>query len=207
MRIAFGRERCTARIRQHYRPRHQQLGAVALVAARLRAGDVYAFDMTSQRRSRTWSAASALSASSAAARAAAQVQAVRDDPAGRLALVTVTYRGPRRRAAAPAVPPGGPVFMRWQVHRGVLDPLTAEPPGSPWWRAVNERLLRDACEAVARSGGFGGDPSSPTIELGTTFIAQPTARNWYRAHNASIVAASWSTVTSPWRRTRSSGSS
>ncbi len=111
-------------------------------------------------------------------------------PAGRLALVALTYRGPYgdaprhlpfRRAALS--------FMRWQVSRGVLNPLTAEPPGSPWWRAVNERLLRDTCEAVARSGGLGGDPSSPTIELGTAFIEQPTARNWYRAHNASIVSA------------------
>jgi hypothetical protein len=31
--------------------------------------------------------------------------------------------------------------------------------------------------------------SSPTIELWMTFIRQPTAANWYRAHNASIVAA------------------
>lgn len=127
---------------------------------------------------------------SAAARAAAQVDATRDDPAGRMALLTLTYRGPDgdapqhlpfRRAAVS--------FMRWQVNRGVLNPLDAQPPGSRWWRAVNERLLRDGCEAVARSGGFGGDPSSWTIELGTRFIVHPTARNWYRAHNASIVAA------------------
>jgi hypothetical protein len=31
--------------------------------------------------------------------------------------------------------------------------------------------------------------SSPTIELWMAFIARPTARSWYRAHNASIVAA------------------
>ena len=134
--------------------------------------------------------ASDLSRTSAAARAAAQVEAVRDDPAGRRALVALTYRGPYgdasrhlpfRRAALS--------FMEWQVSRGVLNPLAAGSPGSPWWRAVNERFLRDGCEAVARSGSLGGDPSSPTIELGTTFIERPTARNWYRAHNASIVAA------------------
>ena len=54
---------------------------------------------------------------------------------------------------------------------------------------MNERLLRDGCEAVARSGGLGGEMSSPTIELWMRFIAVPTAGNWYRAHNASIVAA------------------
>ena len=126
----------------------------------------------------------------AAARAMAQVGAVRDDPAGRLALMGLAYRGPGgeaarhlpfRRAALS--------FMRWQMQRGVLAPPTATHPGSAWWRAVNERLLRDTCEAVARSGGLGGAPSSPTIALGCAFVARPTPENWYRAHNASIVAA------------------
>jgi hypothetical protein len=42
---------------------------------------------------------------------------------------------------------------------------------------------------VARSGGRLGEPSSPTIELWMAFITKPTARSWYRAHNASIIAA------------------
>ena len=79
--------------------------------------------------------------------------------------------------------------MRWQLTRGVLAPLEATPPGSPWWRAVNERLVRDGCEAVARSAGLGGMPSSRTVELWMSFVADPTARTWYRAHNASIVSA------------------
>ncbi len=126
----------------------------------------------------------------AAARAVALVVATRDDPAGRLGLIKQTYLGPYghapkhlpfRRAALS--------FMSGQLRGGLLAPPTAKAPGSPWWRAVNERLLRDQCEAVARSGGLGGDPSAPTIELWMTFISKPTARNWYRAHNASIVAA------------------
>jgi hypothetical protein len=80
-------------------------------------------------------------------------------------------------------------FMRWQADRGVLNSLDASPPGSPWWRSVNERLLRDGSEAMARSGGLLGEPSSPTIGLWMSFIAIPTAASWYRAHNASIVAA------------------
>jgi hypothetical protein len=80
-------------------------------------------------------------------------------------------------------------FMRWQLSRGVLAPLNATTPGSQWWRGVNERLLRDGCEAVARSGGHGGLPSSPTIDLWMSFVTVPTARTWYRAHNGSIVAA------------------
>jgi hypothetical protein len=122
--------------------------------------------------------------------AAAQVARVRDDPAGRIALLSRTYRGllgrapqhlPFRRAAMS--------FMGWQAERGVLRPLEGDPPGSAWWRAVNDRLLLDGCEAMARSGGLVGERSSATIELWMSFIAVPTARSWYRAHNASIVSA------------------
>jgi hypothetical protein len=129
-------------------------------------------------------------ADTAAEWALAQVTAVRDDSAARLALVARTYHGPSGRA--PQHLPyrrAAMSFMRWQADRGVLDPLDGSPPGSPWWRAVNERLLRDGCEAMARSGGLLGEPSSPTIGPWMSFIASPTARGWYRAHNASIVAA------------------
>ena len=79
--------------------------------------------------------------------------------------------------------------MRWQADRGVLNPLDTSPPGSVWWRAVNARLLRDGCESVALSGGLAGEPSSQAVRLWLQFIARPTGRNWYRAHNASIVGA------------------
>jgi hypothetical protein len=79
--------------------------------------------------------------------------------------------------------------MRWQAERGVLDPLDAPSPGSGWWRAVNERLLRDGCEAVALVGHLPGAPSSPAVRHWLEFTAGPTPRNWYRAHNASIVSA------------------
>ena len=122
--------------------------------------------------------------------AESRVAAVRDEPAERLALLARTYNGPTgvaprhlpfRRAALS--------FMRWQIDRGVLEPLDASPPGSGWWRAVNERLLRDGCESVALAGGSAGAPSSRAVELWLQFISRPTGRNWYRAHNASIVGA------------------
>jgi hypothetical protein len=128
--------------------------------------------------------------SNAAAFAAAQVAAVRDDPAGREALLRTSYDGPFgsspqhrpfRRAALS--------FMGWELRRGVLAPASAARPGSAWWRALNERLLRDGCEAVARAGGRGGAPSSSTIAPWMAFVDTPSATNWYRAHNASIVAA------------------
>jgi hypothetical protein len=122
--------------------------------------------------------------------AAAQVAQVRDDPAGRMALLARTYEGPFARA--PRHEPfsrAATSFMRWQAERGVLRPTGGERPGSRWWRAVNERLLLDCCESVARAGGLAGEPSSPTIEGWTSFIASPTPRTWYRAHNVTIVTA------------------
>jgi hypothetical protein len=77
--------------------------------------------------------------------------------------------------------------MRWQAQRGLLNPLDGSPAGSAWWRAMNERLLRDGCEALALVGGLGGDPSSQAVRLWLQFIADPTPSCWYRAHNASIV--------------------
>ena len=126
----------------------------------------------------------------AAGWAAAQVARVRDDPPGRMALLARTYQGPLGRARRHE--PFGRAamsFMRWQAERGVLRPLEGKPPGSRWWRAVNERLLLDGCEAMARAGGLPGQPSSPTIGLWMSFIAAPAARTWYRAHNVSIVSA------------------
>ncbi len=121
--------------------------------------------------------------------AEAQVAAVRDDPAARLALMAEVFRGPTGRA--PRHLPfrrAALSFMRWQARRGVLEPLDASPPGSVWWRAVNERLLRDGCETVALLGGLAGEPSSRAVRLWLDFGGRPTGRNWYRAHNASIVA-------------------
>jgi hypothetical protein len=90
--------------------------------------------------------------------AEAQVAAARDDPPARLALLARTYHGPTGRA--PRHLPfrrAALSFMRWQAQRGLLNPLDASPSGSVWWRAMNERLLRDGCEAIALVGGRPGD--------------------------------------------------
>jgi hypothetical protein len=130
-------------------------------------------------RDKSWQLAGISPETTAAEWAAAQVERVRDDPAGRLALTSRAYHGPFgkaprhlpfRRAALS--------FMSWQADRGVLRPLDDNPPGSPWWRAVNDRLLLDGCEALARSGGLPGPASSQTIALWLSFISAPTGRNW-----------------------------
>lgn len=127
---------------------------------------------------------------SAADHAHSLVAAARNDPMARLALLRRLYevphgvdRGylPYRRAAT--------AFMGWQLRRGLLNPQHGSCPGSPWWRVVNETLLRDTAEARAFAFGHCGEPSSPEVGTHLEFIRQPTARNWYRAHNASIAAA------------------
>jgi hypothetical protein len=127
---------------------------------------------------------------SAADQARSAIAAARDDPTARLALLRRLYEVPRgvdlgylpyRRAAS--------AFMGWQLRRGLLNSRHDSRPGSAWWRAVNETLLRDTAEARAFAFGHRGEPSSPQVGTHLEFIRQPTARNWYRAHNASIVAA------------------
>lgn len=125
---------------------------------------------------------------SAYAFAETQVAAVRDDPSSRVALMARLFHGPTGRA--PRHVPfrlAALSFVRWQEQRGVLNPIDASPPGSVWWRAMNERLLRDGCEAIGLLSGLAGEPSSHAVRLWLEFSAMPTGRNWYRAHNASIV--------------------
>ena len=118
------------------------------------------------------------------------VARVRDDPRARLALLRRLYevppavdRGylPYRRAAS--------AFIGWQLRRGLLNPETDASPGSPWWRAVNEALLRDTCEASAIAFGRPGAPRTPAVAATLEFIRKPTARTWYRAHNLTIATA------------------
>src|SRR5207342_1980754 len=78
-------------------------------------------------------------------------------------------------------------FMRWQAQRGLLNPLEASRPGSVWWRAMNERLLRDGCEVVALARNLEGEPSSEAVKVWLDFVAAPSPSCWYRAHNASVV--------------------
>ena len=112
----------------------------------------------------------------AAAVAAHRVGEVRDRPQARVQLLRSSYAPPppgRRGAAAPPLPASG----------------TGLHPGSPWWRAVNERLVRDTCEARLRLLGHPGPPSSASVEPSIRFARGPSPDTWYAAHNATIVAA------------------
>ncbi len=77
-----------------------------------------------------------------------RIASVRDDPAGRITLMERCYHGPFGKA--PRHLPfrwAALSFTHRQLQRGVLQPPFSDRPGSPWWRAVNERILRDGGEA------------------------------------------------------------
>jgi hypothetical protein len=115
------------------------------------------------------------------------VAEVRDDPDARIRLAADTYAlcgvsrpyRPYRRAVV--------AFMRWQQERGVLNAVDSDAPGSPWWRAVNEDLLRDTLEAKLVVEREEGEPSRPNVQRWADFFRAPSARSWYQAHNASVV--------------------
>ncbi|HWC38366.1 MAG TPA: hypothetical protein VG476_07545 [Acidimicrobiales bacterium] len=118
--------------------------------------------------------------------AAAMVAGVRDDPAGRLELAARFYDS--RIADIRAYRRAEMAFMRWQIQRGVLASSDANRPGSPWWRAVNEGLIRDAWEAELSVDCNPEALRRPSVGRWIAFLRRPSAGGWYRAHNASIVA-------------------
>ena len=129
-----------------------------------------------------------VSGRTAAAWAEHQIAAVRDDPGARIALVERSYRGPfgqaprhlpYRRAAKS--------FMRWQLRRGVLAPAHSHRPGSPWWRAVNERLLRDAHNSSVIAGHLDHRDLAEAENIAGRFFMNVVLTRVFYAH--ALVAA------------------
>ena len=116
------------------------------------------------------------------------VAEVRDDAAGRIRLAADAYAVGRVRRRYRPYRRAVVAFMRWQQARGVLNAPQDDVPGSPWWRAVNEDLLRDTVEAKLLVQRGGGDPSRPSVARWVCFFNAPSAQSWYAAHNASVVA-------------------
>jgi len=112
----------------------------------------------------------------AAEEALRTVAAVRHDPERRLRLASRFYDDRPGRVSIRAYRRAEVAFMRWQVTRGVLAPPAARPAGSPWWRAVNEGLLRDACEADLLLMGRPGPPSTPAVSRWVDFLPQAHRR-------------------------------
>jgi hypothetical protein len=127
-------------------------------------------------------------AAQAARMAAATVEAVQDGTDARYRLAADFYHGQRATKECGRYGVAELSFLRWEIERGVLDRPTPDGGGSPWWRAVNDELLRDKVEAELLAAGSAAAASSRNVELWLEFTRAPSAATWYRAHNASIVA-------------------
>jgi len=144
--------------------------------------------------------------SSLAALARRATDAVADNPDGRLELRMAFYRryGHGRDLIANGVlRPDDPDsqfgygrseldFLRWEIRRGVLNPLDGSrgSPGSRWWREVNLAFLYDGqLAALGQQAGLGPEGAEEPVVFWLDYIRSPGERSWYRAHNASIVAA------------------
>ena len=125
---------------------------------------------------------------SAADRAESTVAAARGDAGQRLDVAAAFYEEQPGRPSINGYRHAELAFMRWQASRGVFAPLASAQPGSAWWQAVNEALLRDAWEARHLLGEGDGAPSRPAVTRWVEFLQNPSPRAWYRAHNASVVA-------------------
>jgi hypothetical protein len=127
------------------------------------------------------------------AQARARVAAVADSPDGRLALREAFYERfgfPARDRLCPRAGFGASEldFLRWEIRRGVLNPLSAPAPGSAWWREVNANLLLHAeLAALLSDAGYSRADDAATQQW-LSYIQEPSAHTWYRAHNASIVS-------------------
>jgi hypothetical protein len=120
--------------------------------------------------------------------AAARVEAVGDTTEQRYRLAASFYESPCASRDCRPYAVAEMSFLRWEIERGVLNEPTGEPAGSPWWRAINDALLRDKIEAELLANASDGAPSSSRVELWLEFMRAPSAASWYRAHNASIGA-------------------
>ncbi|WP_330256470.1 hypothetical protein OG874_19045 [Nocardia sp. NBC_00565] len=120
-----------------------------------------------------------MNADKASELAARRVGAAHADAHQRIALAEGFYPPALRAYGRAEI-----AFLRWELARGVFDPET----GSPWWRAINDRLLHDKLEAALLHHAGVRDGSTPGARLWLEFLTAPSPTAWYRAHNRSIVA-------------------
>jgi len=128
--------------------------------------------------------------------ARARVDKVADDPAGRVQLRREFYRkfGFADRIEIPTEFGFGSSeieFLRWEAERGVLNPVNGTPnAGSSWWRNVNSDFLYHAeLGGLAHERGVPASEVPAAAQAWMEYIAQPSPKSWYRAHNSSIVTA------------------
>lgn len=120
------------------------------------------------------------------------VDAVKDNPQGRLALRRAFYE----KYGASLILKNGVgygdaeiAFMEWEIKRGVLNPLQGPKPGSPWWYNVNlEFIFWSELSALVYESGFTFSDLDTEVSLWLNYIRRPSPATWYRAHNRSIAS-------------------
>lgn len=124
-------------------------------------------------------------------RAREKVDAVKDDPQGRLELRKAFYEKYGRGFLKDGLGYGDAeiAFMQWEIDRGVLNPLSGTNPGSPWWYNVNlEFMYWSELGALVYESGYEFSGIDDEVRFWLDFIRKPSAHAWYRAHNCSIVS-------------------
>ncbi len=87
-------------------------------------------------------------------------------------------------------------FMGWQLRRGLLNAPDARVPGSPWWRAVNERLLHEPRRHEATCSGWAarcrpGAPAAAPRSPGNRRRGRGTGRTTRASWRPTSSTASW----------------
>lgn len=123
------------------------------------------------------------------AEAAHIVETVYDNPESRYKLRLHFYNQHGRGTYATGYGNSELNFTRWEIRRGVLNPLDdPHQPGSPWWRAVNGHFLYSATLAyLIAETGLAVENAPTAVRYWLDYIHEPSGITWYRAHNRGIV--------------------
>lgn len=117
-----------------------------------------------------------------------KVAAVADNPEGRYQLRTAFYQKYGFGEGA-GYGTSELAFMRWEIKRGVLNPL---PAGSMWWHQVNETFIYIAeLAALVHEHTLSEHDKqqlNEPVKFWLAYFQHPSSQSWYKAHNATIVA-------------------
>ncbi len=120
------------------------------------------------------------------------VEGVSDSPEGRYDLRLAFYKkyGHAIDPEKDGLGNSELAFMRWEIDRGVLNPLNGAKPGSLWWRKVNSHFLyvSQLAQLIYEEGLTFNDALDHPVIHWINYIKTPNEVTWYKAHNSSIIA-------------------
>ena len=117
------------------------------------------------------------------------VAAVRDDPAGRLALASRFYDRRIGRKSIRCVPPrGNGVHALADPPRGARGAERSIGRGARGGEPSTKVSSPTHGRPIEWVGGAVGEASRPSVACWVSFLRRPSGASWYRAHNASVVA-------------------